>query len=215
MTGFSLFSFPAIFLAAVLLLLVLLPILVDAQCGSSRRRPWRSLSCQEQREFLDAVQELKDRGIYDEFVRVHWDSRDFAHNVLELFPWHRWFVWVFEQELQRVTGSCSISVPYWDWERGDTLPIMFKASTFGTRENRGCVTDGIAADWDPAENGERCLRREFDNSISFTRDVELLSRITNSNDFDRFHGAMQGVRRKILACCCFTLSVKVCFSFLC
>lgn len=189
MTGFS-----RILPVLLVLLCVVVPT-VDAQCGQSRRRSWRSLSCSEQQEFLDAVQTLKDRGIYDEFVRVHWDSRDFAHEVPELLPWHRWFVWVFEQELQRVTGSC-ISVPYWDWERGDTLPIMFKASTFGTR-NRGCVTNGIAADWEPAEPGANCLQREFDDDISFSRDAELLSRITNADDFATFYNIVQGVRKQL------------------
>ena len=83
-------------------------------------------------------------------------------------------------------------MPYWDSERGDTLPIMFRASTFGTRNGGGCVRDGIAANWDPAENGARCLQRQFEGNGRFTRDAEILSRITNNADFDDFAEALQG-----------------------
>ena len=161
-------------------------------CGTSRRRAWRDLTCQEQRTYLNAVQALKDNGIYDELVRVHWDSRNRAHGVPEFLPWHRWFLWVYERELQRVSGSCSVTVPYWDWERGDSLPIMLKSWTFGTRNRGGCVPNGIAEDWDPAQPGERCLFREFDTDWSLSRDVEVLSRITNFENFNRFADALEG-----------------------
>lgn len=161
------------------------------QCGTSQRRAWRDLSCQEQRNYLNAVQALKDNGIYDELVRVHWDSRARAHGVPEFLPWHRWFVWVYERELQRVSSSC-VTVPYWDWERGDSLPIMLKASTFGTRNNGGCVPNGIAEAWDPAQPGERCLFREFNTDWEFSLDAEVLSRITNFRDFNGFGDALEG-----------------------
>ena len=165
----------------------------DAQsCGTSRRRSWRSLSCQERIEFLDAVQTLKDRGMYDEFVYIHWDSGDWSHFVPEFLPWHRWYLWVFERELQRASGTC-MTVPFWDWERGDSLPIMLQSWTFGRRHREGCVRDGIARDWRPAEPGQRCLWREFDTDWEISRDVEVLSRITNLRDFDDFGEALEGV----------------------
>ena len=179
---------------AFLVTTLLLPAVVAVEesqedCGTSRRRPWRDLSCTEQQEFLQAVQALKQNGIYDEFVNVHWDSRKMAHDVPEFLPWHRWFLYIFEKELQRVSGTC-MTVPYWDWERGDHQ-IVLKSWSFGRQNGGGCVEDGIARYWNPAEPKLKCLWRDFDDAWQITRDAEVLSRITNFHDFDRFARALE------------------------
>lgn len=161
---------------------------VEAQnCGVSRRRPWRSLSCQEQRAYIDAVQAMKNSGVYDEITRVHENSGNDNHFVQPFLPFHRWLIWVFEREMQRTTGTC-ITVPYWDWERGSRgqalQPILMPWS-FGTNNGGGCTTDGITEDWRVAEHGG-CLIRRFVNSIGFIRDVEVLNRITNMPTFAQF-----------------------------
>lgn len=185
-------AFSSLVLCFLALCGTLLPVAVDGQgCGTSQRRSWRALTCGEQQEFLDAVQALKDSGMYDDFVRVHFDSAGFAHNVAEFLPWHRWFLWVFERELQSISGSC-VTIPYWDAERGDTLPIVLRASTFGTNNGGGCATDGIANGWAMAQPGRNCLERDFDASISFSRDAEVLSRVTNNVAFADFTVAIEG-----------------------
>eukprot|EP00117_Sycon_ciliatum_P003290 scpid75028/ scgid1154/ Tyrosinase; Monophenol monooxygenase len=40
---------------------------------------------------------------------------DFAHNGPSLLTWHRYFMLLFESELQRVSGNDSFAAPYWDW----------------------------------------------------------------------------------------------------
>lgn len=77
-------------------------------CGTSVRRPWRDLSCHEQRQFLRTLSALKENGLYDEFVMVHWSSRLHSHDIPDFLPWHRWFLWVFEKELQRESGTCMV-----------------------------------------------------------------------------------------------------------
>ena len=157
------------------------------QCGTSRRRPWRSLTCAEQDEFLSAVQAMKADGVYDDIAVVHAQTGPLAHNVPAFLPWHRYYTWVFERELQRVSGSC-LFVPYWDWERTGSLATVLGPNSFGT-ENPGCVTDGIASGWN-GDNG--CLTRAFNQRFSFTRDVEVLSRITNSPNFADFSVELEG-----------------------
>jgi len=165
--------------------------LVSAQnCGTSRRRPWRSLSCSEQDAYLDAAQRLKATGLWDELVRVHFESGDWGHEVPMFLLWHRWYVFIFERELQRVSGSC-LTVPYWDWERRSSFETVFHEDTFGSIDVRGCVRDGIAAGWSVAENG-RCLLRDFDYRMEISSDVEIVNRITNSDEFRVFAPNLEG-----------------------
>jgi tyrosinase len=173
------------------LLLLFLPSFIWAQdCGTSRRRPWRSLSCEEQETFLRACQELKASGRWDELVLNHFRSGDWAHMVPAFLFWHRWLAWIAERELQRISGTC-LTIPYWDWERSGSIPSVFRADTFGSVSGRGCVRDGIARNWRVVQNGG-CLIREFDNSWRISRDVEVLSRITNNPEFGIFRRELEG-----------------------
>ncbi|CAB9496517.1 Putative tyrosinase-like protein tyr [Seminavis robusta] len=177
------------FAKVALLVLSLLQLgVVDAQnCGVSRRRPWRSLSCQEQQAYIDAVVLMKNSGIYDEITRVHQNSGNDNHFVPPFLPFHRWLIWIFEREMQRMTGTC-ITVPYWDWERGSrgqaVAPILMPWS-FGSNNGGGCTTDGITRNWRVAENGG-CLIRRFQNQIGLIRDVEILNRIVNQPTHAQF-----------------------------
>ncbi len=58
-------------------------------CHTSFRRAWRDLSCQEQDDFLDAIKQVKDTGIYDEFIQVHLSVAELTHGPAEFLPWHR------------------------------------------------------------------------------------------------------------------------------
>ena len=78
--------------ALLLFLLAAAPVqVVNAQnCGTSRRRPWRSLSCSDQDEYLDAYRQLKASGRWNELVRVHQQSGDWGHEVPMFLLWHRY-----------------------------------------------------------------------------------------------------------------------------
>jgi hypothetical protein len=162
----------SVMIGALVLLLSLLVGIVDAQgCGTARRRPWRSLSCAEQQAFINAIQQVKDSGVYDEVTRVHRNSGDDVHFVPPFLPFHRWLLAVFEREMQRITGTC-ITIPYWDWERGSrdqTTATVLSTWGFGSNNGGGCTRDGITRNWRVAENGG-CLIRRFVDRIGFTRD---------------------------------------------
>ena len=51
-----------------------------------RRRPWSSLSCSEQDEFIRAVERLYDLGVYQEFTQVHVDLNAQTHRTEEFLP---------------------------------------------------------------------------------------------------------------------------------
>ncbi|MFJ9536275.1 tyrosinase family protein [Streptomyces sp. NPDC101225] len=81
------------------------------------------LTPDERRRFVNALLEIKWRGEYDEFVRLHiaFYTADgdrglrAAHMAPSFLPWHRRFLLDLERALQRVDPS--VTVPYWDWTR--------------------------------------------------------------------------------------------------
>jgi tyrosinase len=87
------------------------------------RRDVRTLTLAERRRFVAALIEVKRRGEYDEFVRMHIEyflpdgenGRRTAHMAPSFLPWHRRFVLDMERALRRVDES--VTVPYWDWTR--------------------------------------------------------------------------------------------------
>ena len=68
-----------------------------------------------------------------------WVSQAFIHGNCTRFtscqhgnwyfpPWHRSFVYYFEQLIQFFSGDNSFALPYWDWSRTITVPASFYGS---------------------------------------------------------------------------------------
>jgi len=124
------------------LLLLLSPILAalsDARCTDpSVRREWRMFSTSEKADWIAAVNCLAKRphndsltpfvdpsislippvnasgSFYDDFVYIHMDLNTRIHFTGLFFPWHRWYVAVYEQKLKSECGYKGVS-PYWNW----------------------------------------------------------------------------------------------------
>ncbi|MFI9616324.1 tyrosinase family protein [Streptomyces sp. NPDC052023] len=87
------------------------------------RKDVSTLTAGERRRFVNALLELKRRGEYDEFVRMHIayyvsdgeNGLRTAHMAPSFLPWHRQFLLELERALQRQDPS--VTVPYWDWTR--------------------------------------------------------------------------------------------------
>ncbi|WP_432133086.1 MULTISPECIES: tyrosinase family protein [unclassified Streptomyces] len=87
------------------------------------RKDVSTLTAGERRRFVRALLELKRRGEYDDFVRMHIDyyvsdgehGLRTAHMAPSFLPWHRRFLLDLERALRRVDDS--VTVPYWDWTR--------------------------------------------------------------------------------------------------
>ncbi|MEU2283133.1 tyrosinase family protein [Streptomyces sp. NPDC013178] len=94
------------------------------------RKSVSTLTPSERRRFVDAVLEVKRRGEYDEFVRMHIQyylpdgesGLRTAHMAPSFLPWHRRFVLEMERALRRVDES--VTVPYWDWTRHRTTTAV-------------------------------------------------------------------------------------------
>ena len=100
-----------------------------------------TLTTKEKADFMQAVLELKRRGIYDRLVKIHVDAvlhatpgrnetpssavRNAAHRGPATLPWHRAFMNLFETELQKINPS--VTIPYWDWAADAALPDPSKS----------------------------------------------------------------------------------------
>jgi len=96
------------------------------------RKDANTLSTAERAEFVAAVHELKRTGIYDQFVLRHANANMRAiHRSPAFLPWHRRYIWDFEQELQRVSGNPNLGLPYWNWPEGGANASMWDDDLLG------------------------------------------------------------------------------------
>jgi len=165
--------------ATVLVLLLSAAVGIHAQCPDHVRHrfPWRELTCREQDQYLEAIERLKERDIYDDFVRTHRWMNEVAHGVAEFLPWHRWYIYQFETALREVADDPCITLPYWDWENDaedEMDSILFDRDTFG-QFSRDCR-------WRTAEDND-CLRRSMDRGFRFHHPGQVLEIISN---FDQY-----------------------------
>ncbi|MEU1933777.1 tyrosinase family protein [Streptomyces coeruleorubidus] len=116
--------------------------------------------------FVKALLEVKRRGEYEEFVRMHIEyfSADgehglrAAHMAPSFLPWHRRFLLDLERALRRVDSS--VTVPYWDWTRDRTTTsapwtadllggngrrsdLQVMTGPFAHREGNWTITTGV------------------------------------------------------------------------
>jgi tyrosinase len=132
------------------------------------RKSVTSLTDREKKDFIEAVLTLKSKpgqfaeNKYDEFVLWHaktmatpagTDALDYMRNLAHagpiFLPWHREFLWRFEQALRHEVPG--IFIPYWNWEE--------EAEKFGGRVSQRYLNrsnlwkeDFMGGDGDPNDN---------------------------------------------------------------
>jgi hypothetical protein len=168
----------------------------QSTCPLTReRKPWNDLRCHEQEEYLEAIRQLKQNGLYDEFVRVHMQNEAASHGTPEFLPWHRWFIWQFESALRTVsTNNPCMTLPYWPWEMDaghETQSHIFDATAFGsfdginTRTGQ-CQWTVVSATGDRGGGRgrrRRCLQRELDPSFRFWSSSRLVGLMTQYRQY--------------------------------
>jgi tyrosinase len=104
------------------------------------RKNVRNLTNFEKQCFIQAVKGLKTkispitgRSIYDEYVLWHINAtqrsdpsdsrglRNTAHGGPAFFAWHRYYLFRFEKQLQKVVPG--VTIPYWDWTQDTKDPL--------------------------------------------------------------------------------------------
>ncbi|KAI8057742.1 hypothetical protein BDF22DRAFT_662196 [Syncephalis plumigaleata] len=174
--------------------------------GIKPRREIRTLSTSEREAYIAAIKEMQ-KGTrptrYDEFAQVHNEARVYAHNNALFFPWHRYYLALYEHELQQ--SNKDVMLPYWDWSIDSQAPstsIIFRPDYFGGdgRDGDHCVEDGPFAEATIYYPRPGCLTRNFqqfrgaiDNFYSPEALQGIITRSRSYNDFRRqIEGAPHG-----------------------
>ncbi|MDC0670349.1 tyrosinase family protein [Nannocystis radixulma] len=76
----------------------------------------------------DAVRRMKrlpqdDRRNWERLARIH--RRFCVHDNWFFLPWHRAYLYFFEQICRRLTGVDDFALPYWNWARQARIPRWF------------------------------------------------------------------------------------------
>ncbi|MDX3383435.1 tyrosinase family protein [Streptomyces niveiscabiei] len=140
------------------------------------RKDVSTLTAAERKRFVKALLEVKRRGEYDEFVRMHIDfyvsdgedGLRTAHMAPSFLPWHRRFLLELERALRKVDDS--VTVPYWDWTRDRTArSAPWTADLLGGNGRPGDrqVTTGPFA----YGSGHWTLRENITDEDFLTRDL--------------------------------------------
>ncbi|MFH0519517.1 tyrosinase family protein [Streptomyces sp. M41] len=140
------------------------------------RKNVTKLTATERRRFVQAMLEVKRRGEYDEFVRLHIahfvgdGDRGLraAHMTPSFLPWHRQFLLDLENALRRVDSS--VTVPYWDWTRDRSATARPWTEDLlggnGRREDRRVTTGPFAF-----ATGRWTIRAGITDGRFLTRDL--------------------------------------------
>ena len=116
------------------------------------RQDVKDLSPAQKAEFIAAVRKAKtvpspwtpSISYYDQFVLWHREAfrctvswkqtgnwAGAAHNSPTFLPWHRQFLQLFEEMLQRMSGNPHLSLPYWDWTDPASTAAVFADDFMG------------------------------------------------------------------------------------
>ncbi|KAH6847425.1 hypothetical protein B0I37DRAFT_144785 [Chaetomium sp. MPI-CAGE-AT-0009] len=91
------------------------------------RREWGSLSADQRKKYIAAVQCLRTKpstldpvttpgakSLFDDFVAIHLMQTMNIHLSGTFLTWHRYFIWVYEEKLRTECGYTG-ALPYWEW----------------------------------------------------------------------------------------------------
>ncbi|KAJ3410752.1 hypothetical protein HDV05_003291 [Chytridiales sp. JEL 0842] len=140
------------------------------------RKDIRDLNSYERTNYFNTVNRLRlipsymgRRHLYDDFVALHALVTPYVHGTPMFLPFHRYYLSLFENVLQKVSGISNMGLPYWSWgtnnadwntvQAGVLTPTLL--GTSGLNKTGECVTDGFMNNkWIP-NDGQPCLIRAY------------------------------------------------------
>lgn len=60
---------------------------------------------------------------WDQQAKIHHDHC--PHGAWFFLPWHRAYLYYFEETIRQVTGDDDFALPYWDWTKNPQIPAAF------------------------------------------------------------------------------------------
>ncbi|KAI9293455.1 Di-copper centre-containing protein [Neoconidiobolus thromboides FSU 785] len=174
-------------------------IIRNGQCiKPALRQEIRDLSKEDYNRLVYAINKLHERKPnerytkFEKMVRLHVSYYDIAHGVPAFLPWHRYYIRLFELELQKIDQN--IVLPYWDWSHDarhpENSPVLTDYYMGGQGDKRQdyCVKSGPFKNWMTLVDYPHCLSRRYDEGevcSPFPNPEEVLF-LTNMNLFSDF-----------------------------
>lgn len=128
---------------------------------------------------------------------IHGDCNQFTdcqHGNWYFPPWHRSYIYYFEQLIQFFSGNPNFALPYWDWTRTHGVPASFYGSgnplddTISVRSQCG---PGAPTAGRGRTASEQFSQRDLDTYVGPT----VISSILNNPDYATFGGGNPGTGR--------------------
>ncbi|MDE0392105.1 MAG: tyrosinase family protein [Rhodospirillales bacterium] len=114
------------------------------------RKDQKKLSESEWDDFTSAVSTIQDVDAsapsYSSLARIHTPRfhQGTAHRFPEFLPWHREYLWIFENRLR--LEHPDVTLPYWNWVEDRRIPSrLAKASQWGV--TRGMDANDLVGDY--------------------------------------------------------------------
>ncbi|KAI9327441.1 hypothetical protein BDR26DRAFT_875468 [Obelidium mucronatum] len=180
---------------------VFFPPQTESKCSKfTYRKEWRDLTKKEKKAYVNAVQKVRKmpstagrRSYFDDLVSIHASVIDYIHGNPSFWPWHRYYLRIFEEALMK--ADASVVLPYWDWGYDGDAPLANTAifgSTdiqFGTRgdpESRypTCLKDGFAKQW--ISGYGQCSSRNYTLDVLIYADDSMYPNVMTTEDFSTF-----------------------------
>ncbi|ORX89317.1 Di-copper centre-containing protein [Basidiobolus meristosporus CBS 931.73] len=180
-----------------LLVATSIPLSHGQGCGEiNERREFRQLTAEERTNFITAVNTLKQTGLYDQLVNVHLSYVPHAHSTPPFFPWHRFFIYQFENALRSIDPN--MMLPYWDWTIDAWSPESSELWSWlggnGSGNRASCLLDGPFGGWQAPYPRYHCLARRWDNGqsiSSFWSAQSINNIIRRSRSYDELRGYIE------------------------
>ena len=171
------------------------------------RREWSQLSPFEQLRYINAVKTAtttpKYQSLYNRIIELYLESFDTVvlntrWETSQFFPWHRYFLHLYEDLLRVIDRS--VTIPYWDWTvypaEPYRSPVFDTMLGFGDSADNvtGCVSSGPFREGEfnvtPSAGGG-CIRRRYRDFPFYNRQLFNAILSIPADSFDEFHQTMQ------------------------
>jgi len=183
----------------------------EPTCSSVRvRKEWHSMTDTERMDYIRAVNCLiktpasgtfrQAKNRYEDFVALHQELTPNVHGNSKFLPWHRYYIWAFEDELRSVckyTGN----LPWFDetvYAGNFPASSIFSSTYFGSVNVGGrCVTDGqfknMTLNVGPGtSNQPHCLSRNNNNDDTANCASQFVNICQGRTDYSDYEACLEG-----------------------
>jgi tyrosinase len=138
------------------------PQTISCPNGVRIRKEFRDMSMEEWNRYKAAVRRMYEPdpsglSLQDRFTKIHLDNASIAHNTAHFLPWHRWFTFLYEEELRKIDPQ--VTIPYWDWTFDSQRPLrspLFLPDYLGIKTGKAGDCD-----WVVSFPRKHCLVRNY------------------------------------------------------